>query len=37
MFFQFSEDGMETILIVYVDEIILNRDNIFKIETKEKA
>ena len=36
MFFKFSEEGKTTILIVYVDDIILTRDDVFGIDHLKK-
>ena len=36
MFFKFSREGKTTILIVYVDDIILIGDNVFEIDHLNK-
>ena len=37
MFFQQSENGKKTILIVYVDDIILTGDNVVEMERLKKV
>lgn len=37
MFFNHSKDGLKIILIVYIDDITLTRDNLTEIERLKKV